>query len=738
MKIQARLSGAAKFGILVMAVVFTALGLTIGRETTPEVPVLRVGEPAPQTFVATRMVTVIDAQETDRQRQAAAAAVADIYSFNEEATQLALSDISRFFNEARRVARLPVEEESSGEGEEPTTTEPAEDTGDEETTTTVAPEPPPRIEQAAELRALYVLVDEETIDTIVGIVNDDPAREEAGEEAVLPIIRQYTINTAEDLLTAGITVVELNDVRTAVFDNPPLLPLVPDDLLDAARPAVADLVATFLRANEELDTDATREAREVAAAAVPDAVVEYQPGRVVVRVGDLVQPVHLAAIQEMGLLAPPEVSEGLRATSMIAAIVVLLGAVFLGRVAGEYWRHPRLVGLFSLLIVLAAVASRVPAVVARDRIELGFLLPAALFGYLAANLFDTRVAAFMAVPVSAFTGLVTADLALTVFAGLATLAPIPLVSAVASRSQLNMAVVFSAAIQVPMAAALAWRFYGEDAISLSVVWGFIGGIVAGVVALGILPVLATVFAITTTQTLLDLTDRNHPALRRIEEVAPGTFNHSILVGSLADRAARAIGANPLLARAMAYYHDLGKTGQPRFFVENQFGVTNPHDRLPPIESARIIRRHVADGLKLAREYRIPADVAQGILTHHGTSLMRYFFHKARDVDGDQVNPADFRHRGRKPKTKEMVIVMLADATEAAARSLAQEEDPTSEGIRRKVESVITEKVEDGQLEESDVTFGELTRVKEAFVDALISHYHTRIPYPGFPGAPQPA
>jgi hypothetical protein len=217
-------------------------------------------------------------------------------------------------------------------------------------------------------------------------------------------------------------------------------------------------------------------------------------------------------------------------------------------------------------------------------------------------------------------------------------------------------------------------------------------------------------------------------------MAPGTFNHSVLVGSLADRASRAIGANPLLARAMAYYHDLGKTVQPKYFVENQFGVTNPHDRLPPEDSASIIRGHVAEGLRLAREFRIPPDVAQGILTHHGTSLMRFFSHKAEEAYGDRMEPADYRHRGRKPRTKEMVILMLADSTEAATRALVQNEDPTSDSIRRLVEAIIAEKVEDGQLEESEVTFGELTRIKEAFVDALIGYYHTRIPYPGFPGA----
>jgi putative nucleotidyltransferase with HDIG domain len=184
---------------------------------------------------------------------------------------------------------------------------------------------------------------------------------------------------------------------------------------------------------------------------------------------------------------------------------------------------------------------------------------------------------------------------------------------------------------------------------------------------------------------------------------------------------------------MAYYHDLGKTVSPEYFVENQVGVSNPHDDLPPEESAAIIRSHVAEGLQLARQYRIPLDVTQGIMTHHGTSLMRYFYHKGIERYGeDEVNPMDYRHRGRKPRGKEMVILMMADAAEAATRAMVQNEDPTSEGIRELVEGIIAEKVEDGQLEEAEVTFGELTRIKESFVDALIGYYHTRIPYPGFP------
>jgi putative nucleotidyltransferase with HDIG domain len=232
--------------------------------------------------------------------------------------------------------------------------------------------------------------------------------------------------------------------------------------------------------------------------------------------------------------------------------------------------------------------------------------------------------------------------------------------------------------------------------------------------------------------LLDLLDRNHPALQVLEEKAPGTFNHSMLDGSLAGRAARSINADPLLAQAAAWYHDLGKTEHPQYFVENQLGY-NPHDELTPEQSVEIIREHVIDGLELASQYRIPDEVANGIRMHHGTSLIRYFYHQALKENPD-VDPELFRHHGQKPTRREMAIVMISDATEAAARAYAQNEQPTEIGLSKLVDTIVGEKLEDGQFDESALTFGELTTIKSEIVAALASYYHARVDYPDFPTA----
>jgi putative nucleotidyltransferase with HDIG domain len=332
------------------------------------------------------------------------------------------------------------------------------------------------------------------------------------------------------------------------------------------------------------------------------------------------------------------------------------------------------------------------------------------------------------------------DLGITVYAVLAAMAPIPFVSSVSSRGAFRNAVVLSSLTAAVVAAATSWFFHvgpndqAIEVVGLSVAWAFGVSAVASLVGLAGLQYFESAFDVTTTLSLLDLTDRNHEALQLLQEKAFGTFNHSLMVGTLADAAARAIGANPLLARAMAYYHDLGKTENPTFFIENQFGIPNPHDILDPKESAEVIRSHVTAGVALARQFKIPTDVTQGIVSHHGDGVMRYFYEKGRMQSTGEVNVDDFRHIGHKPQTAETAILMLADSLEAACRAVFQTEEPTPDAIEKVVGRIIDEKVEDGQLSESPLTLGELTQIRRAFLDSLVGHYHQRIAYPNFPGS----
>ena len=444
----------------------------------------------------------------------------------------------------------------------------------------------------------------------------------------------------------------------------------------------------------------------------------------------------VAAITELGLYEPEItiIAPGW-ALAIFGAICIILFAFLMFRIAPQNIERTRDVVLLAIILGLAALAARVPGLVTDTNHSIGYVIPAVGIGMMAAILFDQRTALLVAIPMAGFTAIATTDITFTVYAGIAAAVPVAFVSAVSTRSQLRLSVIGSAAVVAPVAAGLEFLFlYEADNASplLAAAWAFGGAILGGFLAQGLVSFLETAFGVTTTMSLLDLLDRNHPALQELEEKAPGTFNHSMLVGSLAGRASRAVNADPLLAQAAAWYHDLGKTKHPQYFVENQLGH-NPHDELAPEESAEIIRRHVTDGLELAKQHRIPEDVSNGILMHHGTSLMRYFYHKALTQEPD-VDPELFRHHGVKPKRKEMAIVMISDATEAAARAYAQQEQPTEEGLRKLVDDIVTEKLEDGQFDEASLTFGELTTIKNEIVAGLSAYYHARVEYPDFPTA----
>jgi hypothetical protein len=265
--------------------------------------------------------------------------------------------------------------------------------------------------------------------------------------------------------------------------------------------------------------------------------------------------------------------------------------------------------------------------------------------------------------------------------------------------------------------------------AISVGFALLGGLLSAVLALGIIPVIEILFNYTTDIKLLELADLNQPVLRKLLISAPGTYHHSILVGILAEAAAEAIGAHPLLARVSAYYHDIGKINKPLYYVENQKDGENKHDRLLPSMSSLIITKHVKDGVEIARQHRLGRPIQDIILQHHGTSVINYFYQKAKDLqeDGSQpVSDKDFRYPGPKPQTKEAGIVMLADAVQATSKTLS---DPAPARIQGMVQRIINSIFVDGQLDECELTLKDLHLIGEHFIRILNGIFHSRIEYP---------
>ncbi|MFH1853015.1 MAG: HDIG domain-containing metalloprotein, partial [Candidatus Neomarinimicrobiota bacterium] len=275
----------------------------------------------------------------------------------------------------------------------------------------------------------------------------------------------------------------------------------------------------------------------------------------------------------------------------------------------------------------------------------------------------------------------------------------------------------------------AWPKVGEDILYLLGI-----SILSPIITYGLIGLLEIGFDITTDLTLLELSDFNHPLLKRLQQEANGTFNHSVVVGNLAESCANAIDARSLLSRVGAYYHDIGKMLRPEYFIENQFQGENKHDTLTPVMSAKIIRTHVRDGLDLAEEYGLPQVVSDFIPMHHGNMRIEYFYHKALEeaVDSKEVDESAYRYPGPKPNTKETGIIMICEAVEAAVRSLKK---PDLFKVQDIIDKIVDRRISDGQLDECPLTMDELRRIKgevngtTGMLPVIRGIYHIRIEYP---------
>jgi putative nucleotidyltransferase with HDIG domain len=261
---------------------------------------------------------------------------------------------------------------------------------------------------------------------------------------------------------------------------------------------------------------------------------------------------------------------------------------------------------------------------------------------------------------------------------------------------------------------------------MAIVFAAVNATVSAILAMGFMPVFEWLTGITTDQTLLEWADPNRPLLKRLSMEAGGTYAHTIGVANLAESAANAIGANGLLARVGIYYHDVGKMLKPQYFVENQLGGRNPHDKLKPHTSAALVREHVLEGIRMARDEGVPEVVVRFIPEHHGTQLIGFFYEKAKEESDEEPDPDEFRYPGPRPRTKETAIAMLADSVESATKVL---QDPSPERVRDLVRNIIDGKIRDSQLSEAPLTLQEIHLIQEQFVKVVSGMYHQRLDYP---------
>ena len=495
---------------------------------------------------------------------------------------------------------------------------------------------------------------------------------------------------------------------------------------EAERMLAAELISPLVVPNSSLSTELTAQARAKAAEAVLPVRVTIRQGEVIVRNGSQLTATDIEKIDALGLreTLPDVASFG--GWFLLAVLVVGMLLAWIWRFRPGLWHRDNALILIGLLVVGATLALKLTA----GRLTLPFFLPTAAIAILLAILLDASTATIVIAIVAVIGGAMNGgslEFATYIFLG-------GLAGIVAVRRGDRLQVFVQAAFAVFIVNALVVSVFSllgaRDLRGILELW-FASAVSAGgsgIAAVGTFAVLGSLFGILTVFQLLELANPSQPLLRRLLVETPGTYHHSLMVGNLAERAAEAIGADPLVTRVAAYYHDVGKLANPLGFIENQAGGDNIHDQLDPEVSAAIVKQHVVDGIDLAYKARLPKTLIAFIPQHHGTAIMSYFYARARDLAGPGVAIDDrkFRHAGPKPQSREAALLMLADGVEASVRSLASRDEPA---IRAMVARIIEERTTDGQFDECELTLRDLEQIREAFVGQLLGMYHTRIAYP---------
>jgi len=512
---------------------------------------------------------------------------------------------------------------------------------------------------------------------------------------------------------------------------------VDSDLTNSIVPVVLNAV---IKPNMVIDEAATEAARQAARANVEPVI--YKQGQNIVREGERISAYQIAMLSSLGLLDSTSIDFTVYGGAALVVIAtVLLMVMMLHMLNPDVLHDPRQV-IVMMLVMIISVGLGVISI----KLINVYLVPMALGAMLLTGLLGAR------------TGL-TAGIALSVI--LASLAAGSNTAYTSEMIHLMLTGVVGSVVAVKFLAGKPQRvrtvicgvlvagvnlvmFLAQGLMTASdlhetisnAFWSMAGGVISGLIAVGFQPVFEAAFNLATPSKLLELANPNQPLLRRLLMEAPGTYHHAIIVANLSEAAAERIGANPLLARTGAYFHDIGKLKRPLYFKENQRG-DNPHDRTDAYVSAAIVTAHTSDGLLLAQKHHLPPEIQRIIVEHHGDTPVMYFYHKAlQQADGKSVDIKDFRYGGSRPSTKESAIVMLADTIEAAVRSMS---DPTPQAIQRFIERLVRGKIEDGQLSNSPLSLLDIDGICEAFSAVLSGVFHERIEYPtvqiGANGAP---
>ncbi len=507
-----------------------------------------------------------------------------------------------------------------------------------------------------------------------------------------------------------------------------------------------NVVSRLLIPNLTFNKQETERRKQAAADDIQPVIIKINKGDVIIRYGDTITKRHLTILSYLEKLRSEE-SSHFRFLFTTVLLTVLLYLLFTFQRGGfEVYRYTLkdvavflLLGIGAILtmkgvqsIAIEALLEKLP----QWPLEFYYFLVPTAAGPAIVRMISQKQAALLMTIVMAVVGgiLLERNFFYACYVITSSLTAVILSNRIETRAKIYKMGIITGAVNVVMITCIAAST--RSGANLSLLWqdfnwiitaGMMSGILTAAAVLSFVPLIEWAFGHTTDLRLLELAAMNHPLLRDLMVKAPGTYHHSIIIGSLVEKAAEAIDANPLLSRVMAYYHDVGKMERPMYFIENQAGGYNRHDALQPHMSAMIIREHVKKGQELGYKHRLPQPVIDAMSEHHGSSVITYFYNKAKSLseDPDQVLAADYQYDGKKPQSKESALIMLGDVVEAATRSLA---DPTPLRLSNVVRNVLNKYFAEGHLSECNLTLRDLDMIADSFVEVLIGIYHARIDY----------
>lgn len=653
---------------------------------------LKVGDVAMEDIRASRSVWVTNRRETERRRREAAESVPPQYpSIDPTVKEEALRRVRATFQTVRA-----FQAEAGRAGKSPQRLATLED-------------------KLAAMRLPH--------ETLQALLRATPTNVDRMSQETLALVTAiYTTHYPQIRNNTG----DLKLAHQRIEQEVKKLPLPP-----AHQQIIAQIARRVVRVNSMFNEELTEKARQRAMRAVKPVTFMVQRGELIVQRGEEITPDIMDKLVALGLVRGKLDWRSLLTLFALSAFLLVIVSVYVYQHAPQIYREPHLLTLLALVplvgMVVYKLGSRFPGLEPILAVQITTSV-----GMLIAILLDAQLAMVVALAVSILTTMMMspAELSQCLTSLGSAIVGIYCVTSIASRKQL-INTGFALAITNVFLAVVFGVLQGTlwTDILLNSSWGVINGVACVIITLGAVMFLERPFGITTHLRLLELSDPNEPILRRMQLEAPGTATHSLLVGNLAESAAKAIGADALFCRVACLYHDIGKLKRPHCFAENQFGGDNVHDRINPSLSALAVIAHVKDGIELAKQLKLPQPIIDIIPQHHGTSLVSFFYQRALESQAGDVREDCFRYPGPKPQTKEAAIIMLADSVEAAARTLAK---PTPNRIEQLVRSIIRSRLEDGQLSECDITLMDLERITQTFTRVLQGLLHSRVEYPDSP------